>query len=55
MENGTRKSVKNCAKWLAYCLEIGWQKSDLEDLEKIWWKFRDKNGKLLKQLETPNH
>lgn len=31
--------VKKCAEWLAACLHIGWKKSDLDWLEKIWWKY----------------
>lgn len=34
-----RKKAELCAKWLQTCLRIGWKKSDLDALEKIWWKF----------------
>jgi len=33
------KALKLCAEWLVACLEIGWSKSDLDDLEKLWWKY----------------
>jgi hypothetical protein len=35
--------VKRCAEWLRYCLEIGWKKSQLDALEKLWWKFHKLN------------
>lgn len=40
------EGVKKCAEWLAYCLSIGWNKSDLTGLENIWHKFKDENGNL---------
>lgn len=38
------KKVKKCAEWLAYCLEIGWDKSQLDALEKLWMDNHDDNG-----------
>jgi hypothetical protein len=35
----TNKAIKECARWLAYCIEIGWEKKDLDMLEKLWWKY----------------
>ena len=37
-----------CARWLAFCLKIGYGKNQLDGLEKIWWKFKDHNGNLKK-------
>lgn len=45
-----RDAVKECAKWLAYCLSAGWRRSDLVDLESIWWRYHDKNGNLLQPI-----
>lgn len=42
----TSRARMKCAKWLAYCLEIGYTKSQLDELEKIWWTFKDRNGNL---------
>jgi hypothetical protein len=39
--------IRRCAEWLAYCIEIGWGKRDLNALEEFWWKSRDKDGNLL--------
>jgi hypothetical protein len=36
-----------CAKWLSYCLAIGWSRSDLDRLEQLWWKYHDDRGNLL--------
>ncbi|MBA7658075.1 hypothetical protein ES703_66023 [subsurface metagenome] len=38
MEKSLR-ALKLCAAWLAACLEIGWSKSDLDDLENLFWKY----------------
>lgn len=45
-EGVTKRGSKKCAEWLAYCLETGWKKDQLDELEKIYWKWRDKNGEL---------
>jgi hypothetical protein len=42
----SQKALKQCAKWLAYCLKIGWSKEQLDRLEAIWWKYHDENGNL---------
>ena len=46
----TKRGSKKCAEWLAYCLETGWKKEQLDELEKIYWTWRDKNGEL--KMET---
>jgi hypothetical protein len=42
----SQKALKQCAKWLAYCLKIGWGKEQLDRLEAIWWRYHDENGNL---------
>jgi hypothetical protein len=42
----TQKAIIQCAGWLRYCLEIGWQKSDLDALENLWWEYHDERGNL---------
>lgn len=32
-----KQKVKLCAEFLVYCLSYGWEKTDLDRLEKIWW------------------
>ncbi len=34
----SRTAIRKCAEWLRACLEIGWEKKDLDDLERIFWK-----------------
>ncbi len=46
MSEPTRKGIKKCAEWLAYCLKIGWEKEHINALEKLWWKHHDENGNL---------
>lgn len=43
----SRRALQVCANWLAYCLSIGWSRSELDDLEQIWWRWHDENGNLL--------
>ena len=42
----TRVAVVSCAVWLAFCVKIGWPKSDLDGLERLWWKYHDDQGRL---------
>ena len=42
-----REAVRRCAQWLAYCVEIGWSRNDLDFLESLWWKYHDKTGELV--------
>ena len=44
--NPTLRALKNCAYWLAQCLKLGWPKSSLDQLEKLWWHYHDEQGKL---------
>jgi len=43
----TRRALTACASWLAYCLSIGWKRTELDDLEQIWWRWHDENGNRL--------
>jgi len=42
----SRKGIKLCAEWLAYCLKIGWSRDDLDRLEEVWWEYHDEDGNL---------
>lgn len=35
-----------CARWLRYCLSIGWKREELDELERIWHIYYDENGRL---------
>ena len=37
-----KQKVEKCAKWLVYCLSIGWRKDQLDELERTWWKYYGK-------------
>lgn len=41
------KAVTRCAEWLVYCLSIGWSEKDLDELQSIWWRYHDHNGRLI--------
>ena len=41
----TLAARKTCAEWLAYCLSLGWHKAQLDELEALWWKYHDNNGR----------
>lgn len=45
-EKPTTRALEMCAKWLSECLRLGWPKSALDDLEKLWWKHHDRYGRL---------
>ena len=45
-KDATKIGIKKCAIWLTYCLEVGWKKEHLDDLEKLYWRWKDKNGNL---------
>lgn len=36
---------RKCADWLTTCLDLGWPRSALDDLEKLWWKYHDNRGR----------
>lgn len=42
----TNKALMACARWLAYCIQIGWPAKDIERLEALWWEFHDDYGQL---------
>lgn len=33
-------AIMECARWLSFCLEIGWPKTELDELESLWWRCR---------------
>jgi hypothetical protein len=39
-------SLKKCAEWLSTCLKDGWDKSDLDALEALWWKYHPRPNAL---------
>ena len=42
----SQKALRQCAEWLAFCLRIGWQRSQLDDLERLWWQYHNDKGSL---------
>lgn len=46
-EQRTPKAIQQCAEWLAACVRLGWDKSELDALEALWWKYRDHRGNLI--------
>lgn len=40
------QAAEKKAKWLSYCLEIGWDKSELDSLSEIWDEHKDEYGNL---------
>ena len=39
--------IKACANWLKFCLDIGYQKAQLDFLENLWWEYHDDKGNLI--------
>ena len=48
----TLRATRLCAEWLHQCLQLGWPKSALDDLELLWWKWHDRYGVLRKRART---
>ncbi len=49
--NAERKKIELCAEWLKYCLEIGYDKSQLDGLQKLWMDNHDYTGKFVPKVE----
>lgn len=47
----TMRAIQSCARWLAFCISIGWTKYQLDALEETWWKFHDDHGNLVTPKE----
>lgn len=45
----SNRAVMQCAKWLVYCLEIGYSKSQIDALEALWWEHHDEQGNLVRR------
>jgi hypothetical protein len=41
------QAVKKCFEWLKWCLDNGWPRTALDDLEKLWWQYHDEHGELI--------
>lgn len=41
-----QRALMKRAEWLAYCLEIGFTKDQLPDLEKVWDTYKDEYGNM---------
>lgn len=50
-EKPTEKGIMKCAEWLVYCLGIGYTKGELDELEALFWKYKDKKGNLKTTLK----
>ena len=35
----SRKALRECALWLAFCMKVGWPRERLDDLEDLWWEY----------------
>ena len=43
-EQPTVEARRKCAEFLVEMLRIGWHKSQLDELERLWWTVRDNRG-----------
>ena len=44
--NPSRRAVRACAAWLVSCVRLGWRRTDLDALERLWWQYHDDDGRL---------
>jgi len=42
--SATRKGIMKCHEWLTNCIELGYKKEQLDELEYLFWKYKDENG-----------
>jgi len=40
----TEKALREMAYGMSHLLKIGWPKSSLDELERLWWTVRDNRG-----------
>lgn len=50
----TAKAINECFKWLKYCIEIGFNKKNINELDKLWWKLHDNKGNLKRTSDITN-
>ncbi len=43
--DATHDGLRHCLKWLDACRELGWGESVMPELEKLFWKYHDKEGR----------
>lgn len=43
----SRTAMRACLEWLSSCRRIGFKKSELDELNHIWWRWHDEQGNLL--------
>lgn len=43
--SATTQAMMACVDWLAECKFAGWPSGTLPDLERIWWRYHDADGK----------
>lgn len=54
MSQPTLRAQRKCAQFLSYCLSIGWDRSCLDDIERIFWLYRDEQtGELISPQPAP--
>lgn len=46
--NATSKAIRDCAYWMTACLDFGWPKESLDDMQSLWWKYHNEKGELIK-------
>ena len=42
--DASREGLAKCLAWIDACREIGWAEEQMDDLEAIFWKYKDKDG-----------
>ena len=42
----SREGMALCLKWIDSCREMGWAEDQFNDLEDLFWKYRDPDGRL---------
>jgi hypothetical protein len=43
--DATRKALTQCLEWLEACRRLGWREEDMDNLELLWWRYHDREGR----------
>ena len=37
----SRTALARCLRWIEECRELGWNESQMDEIENLWWKYHD--------------
>ncbi len=43
-EDASREGLAKCLAWCDACRELGWSENQMDTIEAMFWKYKDKDG-----------